>query len=142
MRLPIYLDNHATTRLDPRVLQAMLPFLTGDFGNAASVSHVFGWKAEAAVTASREILADALGGSEREIVFTSGATESNNLAILGAARALRGKGDHVVTTEVELEQHLLSTVYHSLRHKLLDRPRFPRAPAISLKLCSSKRETV
>ncbi|MFN7989607.1 MAG: aminotransferase class V-fold PLP-dependent enzyme [Thermoanaerobaculia bacterium] len=100
-RRPVYLDHQATTPLDPRVLEAMLPWLTGDFGNAASRQHAYGWAAESAVTAAREEIAAALGAEPREIVFTSGATESDNLAILGAARAARAKGNHVVTSAVE-----------------------------------------
>ena len=100
-RRPVYLDHQATTPLDPRVLEAMLPWLTGDFGNAASRQHAFGWAAESAVSAAREEIAAALGAEPREIVFTSGATESNNLALLGAARAARGRGNHVVTSAVE-----------------------------------------
>lgn len=98
---PVYLDHQATTPLDPRVLEAMLPWLTGEFGNAASREHAFGWTAESAVAAAREEIAAALGGEPREVVFTSGATESDNLAILGAARAARSRGDHVVTSAVE-----------------------------------------
>jgi cysteine desulfurase len=82
---PIYLDNHATTRLDPRVLQAMLPFFDEQFGNAGSVSHVFGWDARKAVDDARQRVAQAIGATERDIVFTSGATESNNLALRGLA---------------------------------------------------------
>ncbi len=100
-RRPVYLDHQATTPLDPRVLQAMLPWLTEEFGNAASLQHAFGWTAESAVNAAREEIADALGAQPREIVFTSGATEANNLAILGCARASRGRGAHVVTSAVE-----------------------------------------
>ncbi len=100
-RRPVYLDHQATTPLDPRVLEAMLPWLTGDFGNAASRQHAFGWAAESAVAAAREDLAAVLGAEPGEIVFTSGATESNNLALLGAARAARGRGNHVVTSAVE-----------------------------------------
>ena len=100
-RRPVYLDHQATTPLDPRVLEAMLPWLTGDFGNAASRQHAFGWAAESGVAAAREEIAAALGAEPREIVFTSGATESNNLALLGAARAARGRGNHVVTSAVE-----------------------------------------
>ncbi len=100
-RRPVYLDHQATTPLDPRVLEATLPWLTGNFGNASSRQHAFGWAAESAVSAAREEIAEALGAGPGEIVFTSGATESNNLAILGAARAARGRGDHVVTSAVE-----------------------------------------
>jgi cysteine desulfurase len=100
-RRPVYLDHQATTPLDPRVLEAMLPWLTGDFGNAASRQHAYGWVAESAVAAAREELAASLGASPAEVVFTSGATESNNLAILGAARAARTRGNHVVTSAVE-----------------------------------------
>jgi cysteine desulfurase len=101
VKFPIYLDYHATTPLDPRVLEAMLPYLTEHFGNAASRTHAFGLRAEAAVTVAREDLAAALSAEPGEIVFTSGATESNNLAILGAARAARPRGDHVVTSLLE-----------------------------------------
>jgi len=86
IKLPVYMDNNATTALDPRVLDAMMPYLTTEFGNAASRSHPFGWKAEEAVDSGREQIAKLIGGTEQEIVFTSGATESNNIAIKGAAR--------------------------------------------------------
>ncbi len=101
MNLPIYMDNHATTPLDPRVLEAMMPYLTGDFGNAASTSHIFGWKAQEAVEEGRRRVARLIGASAKEIVFTSGATESNNLAIKGAMRAYREKGAHLVTCATE-----------------------------------------
>jgi cysteine desulfurase len=101
VKLPVYLDNHATTPLDPRVLEAMMPFLTGKFGNAASNSHAFGWEAAAAVEAARRQIAAAIGASPREIVFTSGATESNNLAIKGVAETLRAKGNHIITAVSE-----------------------------------------
>ena len=107
-RRPIYLDHHATTPLDPRVLAAMEPYLKDDFGNAASRTHAYGWRAKAAVDLARERIALGIGARESEIVFTSGATESNNLALLGAARSAgalsrRGssKRDHVVTVETE-----------------------------------------
>ena len=101
LRLPVYMDNHATTACDPRVLEAMLPFFTTHYGNAASRNHVFGWKAEQAVTEAREQVARAIGASPAEIVFTSGATESDNLMLKGAARYYRDKGDHVVTLATE-----------------------------------------
>lgn len=105
MNLPIYMDNQATTRMDPRVLEAMLPYLTEAYGNAASRSHSFGWAAEQAVETARGQIAALLGASPKEIVFTSGATESNNLAIKGAVEAARAtdpqRSIHVVTQATE-----------------------------------------
>jgi len=105
MKLPIYLDNHATTRIDPRVLEAMMPWLTEHYGNAASRSHGFGWAAEQAVETARAQVAKVIGATAREIVFTSGATESNNLAITGAVEAARAADPqrpiHIITQATE-----------------------------------------
>ena len=100
MKLPIYMDNHATTRLDPRVLEAMMPYLTDVYGNAASRSHSFGWTAEQAIETARAQVAKLIGASAREIVFTSGATESDNLAITGTIQAHAGSA-HIITQATE-----------------------------------------
>ncbi|MEC4894629.1 MAG: aminotransferase class V-fold PLP-dependent enzyme [Oscillatoria sp. PMC 1051.18] len=100
-QLPIYLDCHATTPLDERVLLAMLPYFTKHFGNPSSITHAYGWEAEAAVKQAREILADAINCTPEEIVFTSGATEANNLAIKGVAEAYFNTGRHIITVQTE-----------------------------------------
>ncbi|MDX2023912.1 MAG: IscS subfamily cysteine desulfurase [Deltaproteobacteria bacterium] len=101
LKFPIYMDNNATTPMDPRVLEAMLPYFTEHFGNSASRSHAYGWEAEKGVEKAREHVGESIGASGKEIVWTSGATESDNLAIKGAAHFYKDRGNHIITSQVE-----------------------------------------
>src|SRR4051812_30736335 len=111
LKLPVYLDNNATTPCDPRVVEAMVPYFTENFGNAASRNHPFGWAAEEAVDYAREQVAHLVGSDPLEIIFTSGATEGDNLAIKGVFEMYAGKGNHIITVNTE-HKAVLDTCRH------------------------------
>ncbi|PKL58850.1 MAG: IscS subfamily cysteine desulfurase, partial [Methanomicrobiales archaeon HGW-Methanomicrobiales-5] len=111
LKLPIYMDHHATTPVDPRVLDAMLPYFSQEFGNASSIDHIYGARAHQAVEKAREQVVSILNARPEEIIFTSGATESDNIALLGVAEKMAAEGDHIITCVTE-HKAILDTAKH------------------------------
>ena len=137
MAAPVYLDNHATTRVDPRVVEAMLPYFGEVYGNAGSTTHAFGWEARDAVRAARETIARAINAAPDEIIFTSGATESDNLAIFGVAERAKRRGDHLVSVTTE-HKAVLDPLY-KLRQRGYEVTLLPVAQAPSTRASGAER---